>query len=97
MDASKLELPPNVIDYINEERSPMPPIADPDQPLRLDSLRLVRLVSWLEQELDIQVEDQEFTAENFATARTLGRLIVPKLQRPSEAPNRLSAAAHPSL
>ena len=74
-----LELPPKITDYINEHRGPLPPINDPDEPLQMDSLALVRLVAWLEQELGVRIEDDELIAENFATLRTVAQLITPKL------------------
>jgi acyl carrier protein len=78
MQPPTLELPQKVTDYINEH-SPLPPITDPDEPLRMDSLAVLRLVAWLEQEFGVQIEDEEVVAENFATLRTLAQLIRPKL------------------
>ena len=75
---SNLDLPPKLIDYLNESRAPLPPVTDPDQPLQIDSLGLIRLVAFLESDLNIKVEDEELLAENFATARNLAELINPK-------------------
>lgn len=74
------QIPPKLIDYINESRAPLPPIADPDQPLQIDSLGLIRLVSFMESDCGIRVEDEELVAENFATLRSLGDLIAKKSQ-----------------
>ena len=76
--SSTVDLPQKLIDYLNESRAPLPPISDPDEPLRIDSLSLMRLVAFLENELGIRVEDEELTVDNFETARSLARLISPK-------------------
>jgi acyl carrier protein len=73
-----MDLPPKLKEYLDESRSPLPPITDPDEPLRVDSLGLIRLVSFLESDLGIRVEDDELLAENFATLRTIGDLIASK-------------------
>ena len=58
---STLDLPPKLIDYLNESRAPLPPVTDPDQPLQIDSLGLIRLWAFLESDLNIRVEDDELT------------------------------------
>ena len=73
--SSTLDLPPKLIDYLNESRAPLPPVTDPDQPLQIDSLGLIRLVAFLESDLNVRVEDDELLAENFATARNIAMLI----------------------
>jgi len=73
-----MEIPPKLKDYINESRAPLPPVIDPDEPLRIDSLSLIRLVSFMESDCGIRVEDEELVAENFATLRNLGDLIARK-------------------
>ena len=72
---STLDLPPKLIDYLNESRAPLPPVTDPDQPLQIDSLGLIRLVAFLEEDLNVRVEDDELLADNFATARNIAKLI----------------------
>ena len=62
---STLDLPPKLIDYLNEARAPLPPVTDPDQPLQIDSLGLIRLVAFLESDLNVRVEDDELVADNF--------------------------------
>ena len=52
-----MEIPQKLIDYINESRAPLPPVGDPDQPLQIDSLGLIRLVSFMESDCGIRVED----------------------------------------
>ena len=87
-----MEIPPKLKDYIDTNRGSLPPITDPDEPLQLDSLALIRLVAFLESDLGIRVEDEELIAENFATLRQLGELLATKtptvptgeVQRPVE-------------
>ena len=78
---STLDLPPKLIDYLNESRAPLPPVTDPDQPLQIDSLGLIRLVAFLESDLNVRVEDDELLADNFATGRNLAKLINAKMER----------------
>jgi acyl carrier protein len=82
---STFDLPPKLIDYLNESRAPLPPVTDPDQPLHIDSLGLIRLWAFLESDLNIRVEDDELLAENFATARNMAKLINAKMERLSAA------------
>ncbi len=73
-----MEIPAKLKEYIDNNRGSLPPITDPDEPLHLDSLALIRLVAFLESDLGIRVEDEELIAENFATLRKLGELIATK-------------------
>ena len=73
-----MEIPQKIKDYINESRAPLPPVLDPDEPLRIDSLSLIRLVSFMETDCGIRVEDEELVADNFASLRSLGDLIARK-------------------
>lgn len=73
-----MELPPKLKEYIDNNRGPLPLVTDPDEPLQIDSLGLIRLVAFLESDLGIRVEDEELVAENFATLRTLGQLLATK-------------------
>jgi len=73
-----MEIPPEVKDYVVNNRGSLPRITDPDQPLQLDSLSLIRLVAFLETEFGYQIEDEELIAENFATLRKLGELLATK-------------------
>ena len=82
---STLDLPPKLIDYLNEARAPLPPVTDPDQPLQIDSLGLIRLVAFLESDLNVRVEDDELVADNFATGRNIATLINAKMERLSAA------------
>jgi acyl carrier protein len=75
-----MEIPQKLIDYINTSRAPLPPVADPEEPLQIDSLGLIRLVSFMESDCGIRVEDEELIADNFATLRSLGELIEKKSQ-----------------
>jgi acyl carrier protein len=73
-----IEIPPKLKEYIDNNRGSLPPITDPDEPLQIDSLGLIRLVAFLENDLGIRVEDEELIAENFATLRTMGELLATK-------------------
>ena len=73
-----MEIPPKLKEYIDNNRGSLPPVADPDEPLQIDSLGLIRLVAFLESDLGIRVEDEELIAENFATLRALGELLATK-------------------
>jgi len=82
-----MEIPPQVKDYINSHRSvytgnsrggSLPPITDPDEPLQLDSLGLVRFVAFLENDLGIRIEDEEIIADNFVTMRRIAQLLATK-------------------
>jgi acyl carrier protein len=73
-----MEIPPKLKEYIDNNRGSLPPITDPDEPLQIDSLGLIRLVAFLESELGYRVEDEELIAENFATLRSLGELLATK-------------------
>ena len=44
----------------------------------MDSLSLIRLVAFLENEFGYRIEDEELIAENFATLRQLRQLLVTK-------------------
>jgi acyl carrier protein len=75
---SSMRIPPKLKEYLDEARAPLPAITDPDQPLQIDSLGLIRLVAFMEGDLGIRVEDEELLAENFATLRALDALIASK-------------------
>ena len=73
-----MEIPPKLKEYIDNNRGSLPPVTDPDEPLQIDSLGLIRLVAFLETELGYRVEDEELVAENFASLRKLGELLASK-------------------
>jgi acyl carrier protein len=73
-----MELPPKLKEYIDNNRGSLPPVTDPDESLQLDSLGLIRLVAFLENDLGYRVEDEELVADNFATLRKLGELLASK-------------------
>ena len=73
-----MEIPEKLKDYIDENRAPLPPITDPDQPLQIDSLGLIRLIAFFESDLGVRVEDDELLAENFENLRKLGELLATK-------------------
>ena len=70
-----MEIPSKLKEYIDNNRGALPPVSDPDEPLQLDSLGLVRLVAFLENDIGYRIEDEELVAENFATVRTIGELL----------------------
>ena len=47
----------------------------------LDSLALMQLVAFLEEEFDTEIDDTEVTAENFRTVADIGRLVDRQLSR----------------
>jgi len=73
-----MEVPPKLKEYLDEARAPLPPITDPNEPLHIDSLGLIRLVSFLESDLGIRVEDDELLADNFATLGAIAKLLESK-------------------
>ena len=81
-----MEIPPKLKEYLDTKRvvytdnnrCSLPPVTDLDEPLQIDSLGLVRLVAFLENDLGYRIEDEELIAENFATLRTLGQLLAIK-------------------
>jgi acyl carrier protein len=77
-----MEIPPKLKEYLDNNRSFyrdfLPPITDPDEPLHIDSLGVIRLVAFLENEFGYRIEDEEFIADNFATLRKLGQLLATK-------------------
>jgi acyl carrier protein len=73
-----MEIPPKLKEYIDNNRGSLPPVTDPDEPLQIDSLGLIRLVAFLENDFGYRIEDEELIAENFATLRSLGQLLATK-------------------
>jgi acyl carrier protein len=77
-----MEILPKLKDYIDNNRSvyngSLPPITDLDEQLEIDSLGLIRLIAFLENEFGYRIEDDEITADNFATLRKLGDLLTTK-------------------
>ena len=73
-----MEIPQKLKDYIDNNRGSLPPITDPDEPLKFDSLGLIRLIAFLESEMGYLIEDEDLIAEKFATLRKLGELVATK-------------------
>ena len=93
-----MEIPPKLKEYIDNNRGSLPPITDPDEPLQIDSLGLIRLVAFLERDLGIMVEDEELIAQNFATLRQLGELLATKTPTaPTAGVNALSQEGIPTF
>lgn len=73
-----MEIPPKLKEYLDNNRGSLPPVTDPDEPLQIDSLGLIRLVAFLENDFGYRIEDEELIAENFTTLRSLGELLATK-------------------
>ena len=73
-----MEIPSKLKEYLDNTRGSLPAVTDPDEPLHIDSLGVIRLVAFLESDLDIRVEDEELMADNFATLRQIGQLLATK-------------------
>jgi acyl carrier protein len=73
-----MEIPPKLKEYLDNYRGSLPPVTDPDEPLHIDSLGVIRLVAFLETDLGIRVEDEELIADNFATLRKISQLLAIK-------------------
>jgi acyl carrier protein len=72
------EIPPKLKEYIDNHRGSLPPITNLGEPLQIDSLGLIRLVAFLENDLGIRLEDEEIIADNFVTLRQIGQLLATK-------------------
>ena len=70
-----MDIPDKLRAFINEQRQPLPPVTDPDEPLQLDSPGLLRLVALLETDVGFIVPDDELIPENFKDLRALGRML----------------------
>jgi acyl carrier protein len=71
----KMEIPEKLLAFINEARQPLPPVNDADEPLHLDSLAMMKLVSFLESEIGYTVEDEELALQNFESLRSISNLL----------------------
>ncbi|PYL05734.1 MAG: hypothetical protein DME33_15730 [Verrucomicrobia bacterium] len=99
-----MEIPPKVKEYLDNNRSvyidnnrgSLPPVTDPDEPLQIDSLGLIRLVAFLENDLGYRIEDEELIADNFATLRQIGQLLATKTPTGPTPEAKLPAAGGPS-
>src|SRR5689334_17163517 len=76
--SNMIEIPPKLKEYIDNNRGSLPAVTDPDEPLQLDSLALIRMVAFLESDLGIRIEDEELVADNFTSLRKLGELLATK-------------------
>jgi acyl carrier protein len=61
---------------------------DPDSPLidagLIDSMGMLELLDWLEQQFGVQIRDEEVLPDNFATVSTIARFVDEKLETGSE-------------
>jgi acyl carrier protein len=64
-----------ILDFIDATRAPLPPITDPNEPLHLDSLAVVRLIAFLDDDCGIDIEDEDLVTENFTNLRQLDALV----------------------
>ena len=78
-------------EYINENRAGHPAVTDIDEALRLDSLGFIRTVAFLENHFGVKVEDDEYTADNFATLRSMSEFIAAK-SGPAKQPESTDSA-----
>ena len=78
----RMEISPKLKEYLDNNRSvyrdSLPPITDPDESLHIDSLSVIRLVAFLENEFGSRIEGEELIADNFATLWQLGQLLATK-------------------
>jgi acyl carrier protein len=99
----RMEIPAKLKEYLDSNRSvftdnnrgSLPPITEPDEPLQIDSLGLIRLVAFLDNELGYRIEDEEMTADNFATLRALGELLATKMPTEATGSNLSSQKTRP--
>ncbi len=70
-----MEIPEKLKEFINEQRQPLPPLADANEPLRLDSLGMMRLVSFLESDIGYTVPDEELNLENFESLHSINKML----------------------
>jgi acyl carrier protein len=75
METEMAAIPDKLLAFINEARQPLPPINDADEPLHLDSLAMMKLVSFLESEIGYTVEDDELTLPNFESLRSIAHML----------------------
>ena len=78
-----MDIPLKLKEYLDNNRSvynrgSLSSITDPDEPLGVDSLGLIRIVAFLENELGYRIEDEELIADNFATVRQIAELLATK-------------------
>jgi len=66
-----MEIPSKFKEYLDNTRGSLPAVTDPDEPLHIDSLGVIRLVAFLESDLGIRVEDEELSTA-FADSETAG-------------------------
>ena len=72
-----MEIPPKLKEYMDNNRGSLP-LTDPDEPLQMDSLILILLIAFLENEFGYRIEDEELIGEDFATLLQLGELLATK-------------------
>jgi acyl carrier protein len=70
-----MAIPGKLRDFVNEQRQPLPPVTDADEPLNLESVQMMPLVTFLEPELTFKVDDSQLIPENFESLRALERLL----------------------
>ena len=90
-----IDVPSKLQEFINESRAPLPPVTDLDEPLHIDSMVLMRLVAYLEIELNFRVDDEDLIAENFLTLRAICELMDPTKQQAHLFPLNSSASPGP--
>lgn len=66
-----MAIPPKLLEFIESHRTSHSAVNDADEDLHLDSLGFMRLVTYLETDFGIRVEDEELDIQNFETLRKL--------------------------
>ena len=69
-----MAIPDKLRDFVNEQRQPLPPVTDVDEPLSLESVQMMRLVGFSESELAFRVNVFQLVPQNFESRRALERL-----------------------
>jgi acyl carrier protein len=70
-----MAIPVRLVEFLNQSRDSKPPIGDPDELLHIDSLGMIRLMSFIQDDMGILIDDDEMTLENFDTLRSIERLL----------------------
>jgi len=70
-----MDIPDKLFEFLDEVRQPLPLVRDPDEPLHLDSLTMLRLIAFLESDLDIVIDYNQLVIDNFVNLRAIGNLL----------------------
>jgi len=70
-----MAVPAQLVEFLNKAREPRPPISGPDELLHIDSLGMIRLMAFIQEDMGIHIDDDEFTLDNFATLGAIDKLL----------------------